>query len=160
MSKRKKVKLPKRIAGVKIPKSARKGPVADFLNSSGGQVLLAEALVLAAGVFGVRRLSSSAGVSEDSALRASIAEASGRLSYACGEALRAFRTALEESAPLSAEAGENAEAVDETDGDLSAADEAATAQSEESPEDRADEGVSTTKKKRTTSRSETPVAMP
>jgi hypothetical protein len=50
--KKKKLKLPKRIAGVKIPKAARKGPVADFINSSGGQVLLAEALVLAAG--GVR----------------------------------------------------------------------------------------------------------
>ena len=29
------VKVPKRIAGMKIPKTVRKGPVVDFLNSIG-----------------------------------------------------------------------------------------------------------------------------
>jgi hypothetical protein len=143
MSKRKKVKLPKRIAGVKIPKAARKGPVADFLNSSGGQVLLAEALVLAAGVFGVRRMASPSGVSGDFGMREHIAEASGRLSYACGEALRAFRAALEESAPMAAAAAEEAD----------------VAHSEELPEPRDDEVVTVAKKKRATSRSETAPAM-
>ena len=50
------VKIPKRIAGVKIPKTVRKGPVADFLNSSGGQVLIAEALLLAARSFAGKRV--------------------------------------------------------------------------------------------------------
>ena len=31
--------IAERIAGVKLPKATRKGPIADFLNSSGGQVL-------------------------------------------------------------------------------------------------------------------------
>jgi hypothetical protein len=69
MSKRKKVKLPKRIAGVKLPKATRKGPIVDFLNSSGGQVLLAEALVLAAGVFGARRVAAQAGAPWDPGTR-------------------------------------------------------------------------------------------
>ena len=98
MSKRKKLKLPKRIAGVKIPKAARKGPVADFINSSGGQVLLAEALVPAAGVFGVRRLETSTGDSAQD-IRENLAEASARLSYACSQARKAFRAALAEPAP-------------------------------------------------------------
>ncbi len=42
------IKLPKRLAGVKIPKSVRKGAVADFLNSSAGQLLLVETLNVAA----------------------------------------------------------------------------------------------------------------
>ena len=45
----KKLKVPKRIAGVKIPKSVRKGPVGTFLNSTAGQVLVAEAVLAAAG---------------------------------------------------------------------------------------------------------------
>ena len=103
MAKRKrKLKLPKRIAGVKIPKAARKGPVADFINSSGGQVLLAEALVLAAGLFGVRRLEAADGTRSD--VRGTIEEASARLTYACSEALKAFRVALAESVPTSTEA--------------------------------------------------------
>jgi hypothetical protein len=92
----KKLKLPKRIAGVKIPKTARKGPVADFLNSSGGQVLLAEALVLAAGAFGVSQLKSSSGSAGSGDARSTIEEASARLSHACTEALKAFRAALAE----------------------------------------------------------------
>jgi hypothetical protein len=142
MSKRKKVKLPKRIAGVKVPKAARKGPVADFLNSSGGQVLLAEALVLAAGVFGVRRLSTPLGISEGFGMRENIADASARLSYACGEALRAFRAALEESAPVVAQTSD--------DSDLT--------HSEDLPEGLDQERVTAAKKKRATSRSNASVA--
>ncbi|HVF16542.1 MAG TPA: hypothetical protein VNA21_06505, partial [Steroidobacteraceae bacterium] len=50
MAKRK-LKLPKKIAGVKIPKAVRKGPVGQFLNSSAGQLLVAEALIAAGGAF-------------------------------------------------------------------------------------------------------------
>ena len=55
MAKKLKIRLPKRVAGVKIPKAVRKGPIGDFLNSSGGQVILAQALVAVAGVFAASR---------------------------------------------------------------------------------------------------------
>jgi hypothetical protein len=42
------IKLPKRLAGVKIPKSVRKGAVRDFLNSPAGQLRLVEGLNAAA----------------------------------------------------------------------------------------------------------------
>jgi hypothetical protein len=99
----KKLKIPKRIGGVKVPKAARKGPVADFLNSSGGQVLLAEALVLAAGVFGINQLRSTSGRNGADA-RGTIEEASARLAHACSEALKAFRAALAEDPPAAEDA--------------------------------------------------------
>jgi len=95
----KKLKLPKKIAGVKIPKAVRKGPVGQFLNSSAGQLLVAEALIAAGGAFfategsnakeGVRRL---AGVGDDP--KKLLERGSARLSFAFGEAVRAFRAAL------------------------------------------------------------------
>lgn len=111
MKKRKtvKVKVPKRVAGVKIPKVVRKGAVIDFLNSSGGQVLIAEALLLVAGAYAARhvaetdgdqqpdRRTSPGGATRKRAARTASVAAE-RLSYAVGEALRAFRDAL--NAPL------------------------------------------------------------
>jgi hypothetical protein len=47
MAKKKKNALPKRVAGVKIPKRVRKGPLGQFLTSPVGKAMLAEALVLA-----------------------------------------------------------------------------------------------------------------
>ena len=103
-----KVKVPKRVAGVKIPKVVRKGPVIDFLNSSGGQVLIAEALLLIAGAYAARHVESNgdrqperlaspgAAATKRAARTASVAAE--RLSYAVGEALRAFRDAL--NAPM------------------------------------------------------------
>ena len=143
MSKRKKVKLPKRIAGVKLPKATRKGPIVDFLNSSGGQVLLAEALILAAGVFGARRVAAQAGAPWDPGMRDNIAEASARLAHASREALKAFRAALSEPSPLLDEIGDDIDAC-----------------SEESPEFVPAEEVAVTKKKRATSRAGTEAAMP
>ena len=104
-----KVKVPKRVAGVKIPKVVRKGPVIDFLNSSGGQVLIAEALLLIAGAYAARHVGESNGDQQPERLaspgaaatkRAARTEsvAAERLSYAVGEALRAFRDAL--NAPM------------------------------------------------------------
>jgi hypothetical protein len=49
----KRIKLPKRIAGVKIPKGIRKGPVIGFLNTPAGQVVLAQALLVIGGAFAV-----------------------------------------------------------------------------------------------------------
>lgn len=54
MARKLKIKLPKRIAGIKIPKKVRKGPIAQVLNSKAGQVVLAEALLAAAGVVGAK----------------------------------------------------------------------------------------------------------
>jgi hypothetical protein len=104
-----KVKVPKRVAGVKIPKVVRKGPVIDFLNSSGGQVLIAEALLLIAGAYAARHVGESNGDQQPERLASSGAAATKRaartasvaaerLSYAVGEALRAFRDAL--NAPM------------------------------------------------------------
>jgi hypothetical protein len=93
MAKKMKIKLPKRVAGVKIPKVIRKGPVGEFLNSGAGQVILAETLVAAAALFtasktdDVRRLGKSvAGSSVDQ---------TERLSRACKAAGQAFRNALQ-----------------------------------------------------------------
>ena len=143
MSKRKKVKLPKRIAGVKLPKATRKGPIVDFLSSSGGQVLLAEALVLAAGVFGARRVAAQAGAPWDPGMREHIADASARLGHASREALKAFRAALSEPSPRLDEIGD----TDDTS-------------SEESAGFVPAEEVAVAKKKRATSRAGTEAAMP
>ena len=51
----KRIKLPKRIAGIKIPKGIRKGPVVKFLNTPPGQVVLAQALLAIGGVFAVEK---------------------------------------------------------------------------------------------------------
>jgi hypothetical protein len=101
--KRTKIKVPKRVAGVKIPKTVRKGPVLDFVNSSTGRLLIAEALTAAVGIFAAKqidpdtgkRLKDGVGNTED-ALKQNTA----RLSYAFGEGVRAFRHALAESAPV------------------------------------------------------------
>jgi hypothetical protein len=39
--------LPKRIAGVKVPKSVRKGPLGELIASPEGPALLAEAVMIA-----------------------------------------------------------------------------------------------------------------
>ena len=114
------VKVPKRIAGVKIPKTVRKGPVVDFLNSSGGQVLIAEALLLAARSYAGKRVDPDSPAGElinhpvEKAKEAALsgkaaaqragngaAEASERLAHAFDEGMRAFRAALGE--PVAAE---------------------------------------------------------
>ena len=56
MASKRKMKLPKRIAGIKIPKGIRKGPIGNFLSSSGGQLVIAEALLAAGGFYAARRL--------------------------------------------------------------------------------------------------------
>jgi hypothetical protein len=43
------VKIPKRVAGMKIPKAIRKGPIVDFINSPAGQLVLAQTLIAIGG---------------------------------------------------------------------------------------------------------------
>ena len=93
MAKKVKIKLPKKVAGVKIPKVIRKGPIGQFLNSGAGQVILAETLVAATAMFaaekkgGVRRLGK--------ALAGAGVDQTERLANACKAAGRAFREALQ-----------------------------------------------------------------
>jgi hypothetical protein len=104
MTNKLKLRIPKRVAGVKIPKTVRKGPVAKFLNSSAGQVLLAEALVVVGGTLAAERSGSGSGLGELVRNRASgawkgddgvdIGPEANRLASALNEAIRAFRTRL------------------------------------------------------------------
>jgi hypothetical protein len=99
-----KIKVPKRVAGVKIPKAVRKGPVVEFVNSTAGRVLIAQALTAAIGVLAYQ------GASEETRdkirgkarkgvenTRATLERNTARLSYAFSEAVTAFRTALGEN---------------------------------------------------------------
>jgi hypothetical protein len=99
-----KIKVPKRVAGVKIPKAVRKGPVVEFVNSKAGRVLIGQALTAAIGVLAYK------GASEETRdqirgkakkgvenARATLERNTARLSYAFGEAVTAFRTALGEN---------------------------------------------------------------
>lgn len=43
------IRVPKRLAGVKIPKGIRKGPIVHFLNTPAGKVVLAQAVLLVGG---------------------------------------------------------------------------------------------------------------
>ncbi len=107
MAKKLKIKLPKRVAGVKIPKSVRKGPVGQFVNSTAGQIVIAEALVAAAGALAVSRTDPDSRFGNlvhhpiDTTRRAGRHAAragtdqAARLSYALREGARAFRAAME-----------------------------------------------------------------
>jgi hypothetical protein len=118
----KKLKVPKRIAGVKIPKVIRKGPVGDFLNSSVGQVLVAEAVLAAGGALAAGRTdphsqagkalrhpfsqlkrATRAAMHERGSATDTLAASRERLAFALSEAVAAFRAAL------SAERAEGAE---------------------------------------------------
>jgi hypothetical protein len=114
----KRLKVPKRIAGVKIPKAIRKGPVGDFLNSSAGQVLVAEAVLAAGGALAAGRTDprSPAGKTLRHPLRQlkratraamherghatdALADGRERLAFALSEAVAAFRAALSTEPP-------------------------------------------------------------
>jgi len=103
--------LPKRIAGVKVPKAVRRGRFADLLASRQGQALIAEAILgagaIAAGLKAkddpkVRRVAKDA---KDSVVHAGDEAASGvgmastTLAYALAEGARAFAEALRRGGP-------------------------------------------------------------
>lgn len=113
MSKNKKHRLPKRIAGVKIPKAIRKSGVGDFLASPGGKAVLAEVAVAAGALFAAkeaipesdqRRMArgarkgldhvGDAAMAKVSQAGDAVSDASQRYVYAFREAAEAFRAAL------------------------------------------------------------------
>ena len=113
-----KIKVPKRVAGVKIPKAVRKGPVVDFVNSSAGRLLIAQALTAAVAAFAIKESDSPTGErikagarSAEEAVKANTA----RLGHAFAEGVRAFREALGNPAVTPDDAGDDSEAetVDE-----------------------------------------------
>jgi len=102
-----KVKLPKRLWGVKIPKAVRKGPIARLLTSSGGQIVLAEVLLAASAYFAARRFEPNTPVGETlrhpiDGLRAGRDWSRGtsdRFARAVRAGAQSFRAALQESEP-------------------------------------------------------------
>ena len=88
--------LSRGMVGIRMPRVVRSGLVIAFLNSAAGRALLAEALVLAAGVFGSKKLRATARSRRGQDARVTIKEARARLSYASLQAMKAFRAALAE----------------------------------------------------------------
>lgn len=98
--------LPKRIAGVKVPKAVRKGRFGELLASRTGQVLIAEAIMAAGAVAGAKKAGESPKARRmfhDAAERVrhagdgggrEMGAASATLAYALGEAARSFADAL------------------------------------------------------------------
>lgn len=108
MSKKKKSKslLPKKIAGVKVPKAVRKGRFGELLASKTGQALIAEAIMAAGAVAGAKKASDSSKARSfvhDAAQavrkagdspKADVQGATDVIAYALGEAARTFADAL------------------------------------------------------------------
>ena len=109
--KKQKSLLPKRIAGVKVPKSVRKGALGQLLASRTGQALLAEA-IMAAGAVGVAKQAKGQPDETDKhppLIGGVVADAfrrwqgsghddpmAGSIAYALGEAARVFVRTLNE----------------------------------------------------------------
>jgi hypothetical protein len=93
---RKNIVLSKSLVGIRMPRAVRNGLVIAFLNSAAGRALVAEAFVLAARVFGPRKLRASVKSRKGQDARVTVKEARARLSYACLKAMKAFRAALAE----------------------------------------------------------------
>ncbi|HEY8617756.1 hypothetical protein [Phenylobacterium sp.] len=102
--------LPKRIAGVKVPKAVRKGRFAELLASRTGQMLIAEAIMAVGALGGAKKAGQSPSARSflhDAAEhvrargdgRVEAGAAGGALAYALGEAARSFADALRSGAP-------------------------------------------------------------
>jgi hypothetical protein len=97
-----KIKVPKRVAGVKIPKAVRKGPVVDFVNSSAGRLLVAQALTAAVAAFAIKQSDSPAGERVKAGAKSAedmVKQNTARLGFAFAEGVRAFREALSSPPP-------------------------------------------------------------
>jgi hypothetical protein len=121
MAKKTKGFLPKRVAGVKVPKSVRKGRLGELLSSKTGQILIAEAIMAASAVGAAKKAKDSPAARKavrdvidkvhltgDGAAR-DVGSAGATLAYALGEAARSFADALHRgpdraAAPLPADA--------------------------------------------------------
>lgn len=109
--KKSKNQLPKKIAGVKVPKAVRRGRFAELLTSRTGQALIAEALLgagaLAAGAKAADnpRVRRAAHDAKEKVTHAGgdaghdVSAAGATLAYAFGEAARAFAEALRHGGP-------------------------------------------------------------
>jgi hypothetical protein len=89
--------LPKRIAGVKVPKAVRKGRLGELLASKRGQALIAEAIMAAGAVGAAKKAKDDPNIRHyvtDAARPGEIGAAGGALAYALGEAARSFADAL------------------------------------------------------------------
>lgn len=99
----KRIKIPKRIAGVKIPKTIRKGPIVDFLNTPAGEVVLAQAVLLIGGAFTIDKARDNGAMlhpldtlkDAGKDLRDKVGAKGGRLTQAFAAAAHAFRDAME-----------------------------------------------------------------
>ena len=95
MSKKKKKGLPKRIAGLKIPKAVRKSEFGRFLGSKAGQALVAEA-VLGAGAVALGLEAKDGLVGKTRRRGKAALDGSHRLVHALESAGAAFKAALHE----------------------------------------------------------------
>lgn len=106
MAKKNRNFLPKKIAGVKVPKSVRKGRFGELLASPAGQALLAEAVMAIGAIAGAKKVADDPNARDkladvaDSVRHAGkhakhkAPELSGAVAYALGEAARSFAEAL------------------------------------------------------------------
>jgi hypothetical protein len=126
----KRIKVPKRIAGVKIPKAVRKGPIGHFLNSSAGQRLIAEALLVAGGVTAARGADADSPFGgairhslhritegEDGKLRNALRLEPERFAHALSDGFVAFRDALTRDTTGPTEPEVDAETTDSQESD-------------------------------------------
>lgn len=116
MAKKSKGLLPKRIAGVKVPKKVRKGRFGELLASKTGQALIVQAIIAAGAVAGAKKAAGdpkARGAIADLAGKVKsagedagdqVAETSSAVTYALGEAARTFAEALHRGGPASEEA--------------------------------------------------------
>lgn len=102
--------LPKRIAGVKVPKSVRQGRFGQLLASRTGQLLIAEAIMVAGAAAGAKKGAKETGAGRfltDAArhlqdrgdMDKALGPAGGAIAYAVGEAVRSFADALRSGEP-------------------------------------------------------------
>ena len=110
--------IPKKIAGVKVPRSVRKGRFGELLASRSGQAVIAQAILGAGAVAagfkakdapGVRRAAHDAKAGAGHAVQ-SVEAGGAQLAYALGEAARTFAEALRRGEPRSFSGGATDEA--------------------------------------------------
>jgi hypothetical protein len=107
MAKKNRSFLPKRIAGVKVPKAVRKGRFGELLASPTGQAVIAEAIMAIGAVAGAKKVADSpearcklADMAVDlkhagkTAKPKAAPAINGAVAYALGEAARSFSDAL------------------------------------------------------------------
>jgi hypothetical protein len=106
MGKKSKSFLPKKIAGVKVPKKVRKGRFGELLASPAGQALLAEAIMAIGAVAGAKKVADSPEARDKISDVADAVRGAGKkakrkapavsdaVAFALGEAARSFADAL------------------------------------------------------------------